>query len=57
MKLTNRLMFIVLNWGEILGLAIVFWLTRNIKDELSVKREVRSVLFFWGLFSIIYFVL
>jgi len=55
MKLTNALMFIILNWIEIIGFALLFWLIRNIKNELNVKREIQIVLLFWSVFSIIYF--
>lgn len=40
MKLTNEIMFVVLNWAEIIGFAFLFWIIRNIKNELNVKREV-----------------
>jgi hypothetical protein len=40
MKLTNALMFIILNWIEIIGFALLFWFIRKIKNELNVKREV-----------------
>ena len=55
MKLTNSIMFVVLNWSEVGGFALLFWLVRNIKNELNVKREVQVVLLCWGLFSVIYF--
>lgn len=40
MQLTNALMFIILNWIEIIGFALLFWFIRKIKNELNVKREV-----------------
>jgi hypothetical protein len=55
MRLTNSLMFILLNWIEIIGFALLFWIIRKIKNELNVKREVQIVLIFWSVFSIIYF--
>jgi len=55
MKLTNALMFIILNWIEIIGFALLFWLIRKIKNELNVKREIQIVLLLWSVFSIIYF--
>lgn len=55
MKLTNSIMFVVLNWAEVAGFALLFWLIRGIKNELNVKREVQVVLLCWGLFSVIYF--
>jgi hypothetical protein len=57
MKLTNSIMFVVLNWGEIVGFAMLFWSVRNIKNELNVKREVQAVLLSWGIFSVFYFIL
>jgi hypothetical protein len=57
MKITNALMFVTLNWAEIIGFAGLFWLVRDIKNELNVKREVQAVLLLWGLFSLIYFIL
>ena len=40
MQTANALIFVFLNWMEIAGFAIVFWLVRNIKNELNVKSEV-----------------
>ena len=57
MKLTNAILFVVLNWAEIIGFALLFWFVRNIKNELNVKREVQAVLLSWGIFSVIYFFL
>jgi hypothetical protein len=57
MKLTNAIIFVVLNWAEIVGFALLFWFVRNIKNELNVKREVQAVLLSWGIFSVIYFFL
>ena len=57
MKVINEVMYVFLNWAEIIGFALLFWLVRNIKNELNVKREVQAVLLFWGFFSLIYFVL
>jgi hypothetical protein len=57
MKLTNSIMFVVLNWAEIVGFAMLFWFVRNIKNELNVKREVQAVLLSWGIFSVLYFFL
>ena len=39
-KFTNQIMFIIINWAEIIGLAILYWFIRNIKNELNIKREV-----------------
>jgi hypothetical protein len=55
LKLTNSIIFVLLNWGEVIGFALLFWLVRNIKNELNVKTEVQAVLLFWTVFSIIYF--
>lgn len=55
MKLTNAIIYVTLNWVEIVGFAYLFWLVRNIKNELNVKREVQAVLLFWSVFSVIYF--
>lgn len=55
LKLVNSLIFVILNWGEVVGFAALFWMIRNIKNELNVKREVQAVLVLWGIFSIIYF--
>lgn len=55
LKLVNSLIFVILNWGEVVGFAGLFWMVRNIKNELNVKREVQVVLILWGVFSIIYF--
>jgi hypothetical protein len=49
-------MFILVNWIEIIGFAVLFWLIRNIKNELNVKREIQLALIFFSLFSIIYFI-
>ena len=57
MKLTNAIIFVVLDWAEIVGFALLFWFVRNIKNELNVKREVQAVLLSWGIFSVIYFFL
>lgn len=40
MKFTNSIMFIIINWAEIVGFALLFWFVRNIKNELNVKLEV-----------------
>jgi len=55
LKLTNSIIFVLLNWGEVIGFALLFWLVRNIKNELNVKTEVQAVLVLWTVFSIIYF--
>lgn len=55
LKLVNSLIFVILNWGEVIGFAGLFWMVRNIKNELNVKREVQVVLILWGIFSVIYF--
>ena len=57
LKITNSIVFIILNWLEVFGFALLFWLVRNIKNELNVKSEVQSILIFWGIFSLIYFLL
>jgi hypothetical protein len=56
LRLINVVMFITLNWAEIIGFAVLFWLVRNIKNELSVKSEVQAVLLLWSSFSVVYFV-
>jgi hypothetical protein len=55
MELANQLLFIIINWVEILGIAVAFWLIRNIKNELNVKLEVQTILIFWTFFSVVYF--
>lgn len=55
MKLTNAIIFVFLNWAEIVGLTVLYWIARNIKNELNVKSEVQTVIVLWGVFSIIYF--
>lgn len=57
MQVFNSFAFIVLNWLEIVGYAYAFWLVRNIRNELNIKREIQAILFFWTAFSITYFLL
>ncbi len=40
MQEANSIIFVVLNWLEILGYALLFWKVRNIKNELNVKMEL-----------------
>ena len=40
MKLTNSILFVIINWAEIVAFALLFWYVRNIKNELNVKLEV-----------------
>ena len=56
LKFTNQIMFVVLNWFEIAGLSVLFWIIRNIQNELNIKKEVQSVLIFWSTFSVLYFI-
>ena len=55
MQEANSIIFVFLNWLEILGFALLFWMVRNIKNELNVKRELETILIFWTFFSILYF--
>ncbi len=52
-KLTNEIMFIIINWFDIAGLALLFWKIRNISNELYNKTEVQIVIIFWGIFSVL----
>ena len=55
MQEANSIIFVFLNWMEIIGFAFLFWMVRNIKNELNVKIELQTILIFWTFFSIIYF--
>eukprot|EP00347_Sterkiella_histriomuscorum_P018057 403346954 len=55
MQTANLIVFVVLNWFEIAGYAIAFWMVRNIKNELNIKVEIYFIIIFWTLFSIFYF--
>jgi hypothetical protein len=55
MKVANSILFIVINWAEIFGFCLLYWIIRNIKNELNIKAEVQTMLICWMFFSLIYF--
>lgn len=57
MYIINNLSFILLSWGEIFGFGMLYWLIRDIRNELNMKREVQVILIFWTFFSLLYFIL
>jgi hypothetical protein len=40
LKLTNNMVFIIFSWLEILGFIAIFWMIRNIRNEINIKREI-----------------
>jgi hypothetical protein len=57
MYIINNLSFILLSWSEIFGFGLLYWLIRDIRNELNMKREVQAILIFWTFFSLLYFIL
>lgn len=57
MYILNNMSFIFLSWAEIFGFAMLYWLIRDIRNELNMKREVQVVLITWTFFSMLYFIL
>jgi hypothetical protein len=55
LRLSNNISFIILNWLELLGFVIVYWLIRNIRNELNILREVQVIIISWGVSSMVYF--
>jgi hypothetical protein len=44
-----------LGWAQTIGLVILMWKIRNVKDELNLKRELYIVIGIWIVFSLFYF--
>ena len=40
---------------QTIGLVILMWTIRNVKDELNLKRELYIVIGIWIVFSLFYF--
>lgn len=57
MKTINEFSFVIVNYLELLGFLIIWWLIRNIRNDLNIKMEVTVAIIFWALFSMIYFIL
>jgi len=55
MKMANQVMFVIVNWMELLVFGILYWHIRNIKNELNSKSEIHTVIACWIIFSLVYF--